>query len=336
MSRCNALDTHELLKNEIYSQKGDDDASFRTSFSGPVNIVGLHGNSGSGSAPPQSQSSGPLDNAGFQENEIYFDSTARDSSSIFSNGEIKWAIAPINNGFDVQNIVELSLGSFYFPRITSASATSPDFFYFRRVYMFIESFPSTQAVLGPSGNNFHFEFDVNNATGQAVFLTPVNSSFFFQRPQLSLSNFNVVFLVPPNSSSSNVWTRVPLPHDTVSITSLTTGGAGYNPIRFQINGLDTTAELGPIGSTGTPGLAVFITGYNSNSAAVNTLVNNPNGNFITNIIDNTTFEIGAINGTPVTANYTASMYIPKNRIAFRVRFSCLYNQLTNYVQISHN
>jgi hypothetical protein len=58
--------------------------------------------------------------------------------------------------------------------------------------------------------------------------------------------------------------------------------------------------------------------------------------FVTNILSTSAFEIAGINANAVNAQYPATMYIPKNRIAFSVRFTSVSNQITNYIDISHD
>ncbi len=322
MARCNMIDTHEVMKREIYRQGHDSDTNFR--ITNPP-ILGPN-SSGEPDAPLE---------VGFEDTYIYFDSTQSNGTSDYANGEVNWSITTLNNSVDIKNCIAIKMFEFQFPNILTA-ATAPDYFYFLRVFVEIQNVPSTQAVLGPMGNRFHIEFKVEDPTGQSVRLVPQDDTFYFQRPLLSLTDLQLRFLVPPTTSAPANFKRVPIPADTVTLLSLTTGGFGFNPIRFQITGGDTTSVLGLVGSLGVPGLAVFITGYASNAPAVNTAVNNPLGVFATTVLDATTFEIAGINATTVTAQFTATMYIPKNRFGFRVRFSSVRNQLTNHMEFSHD
>ena len=140
----------------------------------------------------------------------------------------------------------------------------------------------------------------------------------------------------PSNTLPNSFKKIPLPAYRVQLLSVLNGGVGYNPIRFQIVSGETTKTLGLVGSMGTPGLAVFVTEYNSNDALINQSVNDQQGVYVTNIINDTTFEIGGIDATTITGGYTASMYIPKNRIAFPVRFTTVRNFPTNYINVEHH
>lgn len=317
-SRCNAIDTHELLKREVLS---DDNVR----YDGTNNNVSTK-NPATKYAP--SPNTGGKSRVGFEDVELYFDSLYRDSSSDYSSGEIKWPITVLNNSNDIKNCIAMSIGRFFFPRVYG-SVDKPDYFYYRRVFLEFTDAPSSQGILAPNANKFHFEFRVEGLNSQAVELIPIKKTFYFQRPIASISDFQLRFTTPLNMK------KIPLPADTVSISSLlTVGPAGYNPIRFKING-DTTAVLGQVGTTGSPGIAVVISGFTSASGTLNVAVNNIEGVYITNIIDSTTFEIGAIDGSVISAIVSAKMYIPKNRIAFPMRFTCVRYMVTNHITITH-
>ncbi len=321
-SRCGQINTHELMKREIYKQGYDSDTNFR------ITNPPILGNSiiDENAPPPE---------VGFEDVYLMFDSTQRTGTSDYSSGEISWSIPVLNNSVDVKNCVAIRLLPFYFPNIYTAT-TAPDYFYYLRAFIEIQNLPSTQSILGPKNNKFHFVCDVQNTSGQSVLLVPLNDTFYFKQPLTSLSDFQVRFLVPPTTSLPSNFKRIPIPKDTLTVQSLTTGGFGYNPIRFQVTGGDTTSALGLIGSMGVPGLAVVITDYASNDSAINQAVNNPLGVFVTTVLSSTTFEIAGINATTVTGPYTATMFIMKNRIELDVRFTSVKNQVTNHMDINHD
>lgn len=332
-NRFNQIDTHEILKNEIYKQGSENDTNFKFGFNGP-NILG--GPAG-GPVVPMSPSgpSGPSSIlVGFEDTELYLDSVYRDSSSDYTNGEIKWSLSSLNNTQDVKGVIQMHIPPFYFPKIYSTydGTSKPEYFYYRRVMMELQTAPTSQAIFGPNNNKYHFEFEVDGLSGQAVKLIPTKDAFFFQRPITSLSDFNIRFMVPQFTSSANAWKKIPLPADTVTIRSV----AGSNPIRFDIVGTNTEI-LAPIGSAGSPGVAVVIRGLATNDNTVNDDCNDTNGNYVTTIVSSSRFEIAAINGATVDAGtYTATMYVPKNRIAFPVRFTSVRDQLTNYISVGHD
>ncbi len=315
------------MKREIYKQGYDPDTNFRL-INPPSIASGV-------AAESEMALSSAAQTSGFEDTYLYFDSTQSGGDSNYSGGEVKWSITTLNNNVDIRNCVAIRVGQFYFPKIYNPT-TAPDYFYFLRVFVEILNIPASQSILGPKGNKFHFEFEVQNPTGQAVLLVPVNDTFYFRRPILSLTDLQLRFTIPPNTSSLSDFIRISIPNDVVSLQSLVTGGIGFNPIRFQIMGLDTTAVLGLIGSLGSPGVAVFITGYASNSTAVNTAVNNIQGIYATTVLSASTFEIAGIDATTVVGQFSAIMYIPKNRFAFPVRFTSVVNQITNYLDVSHD
>lgn len=312
---CNAIDTHSLLVAEIYGQGGDSNFQFGQTI-----------------PPASSAAADGTPAVGFEDVELYFDSVVRDGTSDYSVGEIRWDIPTINNSTDIKNCVQMHVGEIYFPKI-AAPSTKPDFFYFQRVFLEFQGAPSNQAVLGPATNRHHFEFQVQNITGQAVRLVPIKKSFFFQRPLLSITDFQVRFMVP-STGLNPTYKKIPIPLDTVRITTALNAGFGYNPIRFTIQAPADTTSIGAIGAI--TQVAVFISGYATPSPAVNAAVNDTAGNFVTNIIDANTFEVVGIDGSALTALYTATMLIPKNRVAFAVRFSCTRDMITNHVDIVHN
>jgi hypothetical protein len=108
-----------------------------------------------------------------------------------------------------------------------------------------------------------------------------------------------------------------------------------NPARFTIVGGELTTEvLGALGATTAPGIAVYISGFTTADTAINNAVNTTEGVYISNIVNSTSFEISGIDLTGIAAS-NATMVIPKNHIAFPVRFTTVRDQLTNYVSAIH-
>lgn len=433
--KCGQIDTHELLKNEMSKQDAEGTGGTPGAVA-PLVITPVQ-------IPDAIQSLQNIQNIqnpqyGFTDNELYFDSLYRDTSSNFSIGELKWSIPAQNNLQDIKNCIELTIdGKFFFPKVF-APTNAPEFFYFRKLYMFIESaqIPSTGAIIGVNGNKFHFEFDIDNLTGQAVLLTPVKKSFFFSTPITSISDFWVRFLVPTTNPLNPTFIGVPIPVEQVTIfaigllpspgpmpvaafsaiggslsngnyqyvyTDVSSGGiesaasppsivgnpgsntgsaavsgisvgpvgtisrnlyrttangstfllltniannvtTTYNdttadsglgtaivpstsPFTFSINPPYDTTVLGPIGSLGTPGVAVFITGYPT-APGIST-----SGNFVTTVNSINQFTLSVTSGAGIAG--TANMFIPKNRIAFPFRFTSVVQQISNYISVTH-
>lgn len=326
--RSNCIDTHELLKNEIYAQGYNPDPPFRgldadQLIQSTTNIQTSYNGAAMAATQP----------VGFEDTEIYFDSTRRNNSD-YTNGEVSWDIVAVNGLTDINNCVEMHLGEFYFPKIYAPTG-HPEFFYFRRVFIEFKGAPTLQAVLGSNGNKFHFEMEVQNITGQAVRLVPIKKSFFFQRPVNTITNFRLKFMVPPTVSTPSSFKKINIPPDTVTIHPEPIGVPGV-PYRFRINAPYDTTILGPIGSTGVPGIAIFITGYVSITVpSYIPAMNSPDGIYVTNIIDLQDFEVNNIEPADPDS-FDCQMYVPKNRFAFPVRFTSVRNQSTNYVDIGHD
>lgn len=317
-NRANAVDMHEVLKQEIYKQKNDSDTNFRFGLNTPPQSI-------QPGAPPVQVQQGPSNsNVGFEDYELHFDSLDKDSSGNLGIGEMKWSISTINNNQDIKNCIQVRMGPIFFPKIIGTTG-KPDFFFYRRVYMQIVGLGSTQGVLGANGNQYHFEFEVENLNSVAVKLIPLKESFFFQRPLSSINDFTVRFMVPHG------FKRVPIPNDRVSIVSV----ANSNPARFTIVGGDLTDILGPIGVPAAPGIAVYISGFATTDATTNNAVNTTEGNYITNIVNNSQFDIAGIDLTAIPAT-SGVMIVPKNRIAFPMRFTSVKEQLTNYIGVNHD
>lgn len=328
-NRCGQIDVHELQKLAILGQYdapayGGGSARSATPARAPAGAPVP-----AASAPPPSQ-----EIVGFEDVEIQFDSRYADTTSNYDLGEINWPVGPINNNNDISNCIQMHINSFWFPNIV-VPVTSPDFFYFSRAYLEFRGAPSTQGVSCPNTGRYHFEFEVSR-NDQAVKLTPIKNSFFFQRPITSITDFQIRLMVPHTTPIPSGMRRVPIPPDTVMVTSQTAGGFGTNPIQFALNSQWTTVQLlGNIGAVPAPGIAVYLSGFVSTDPAVDAAVNNTQGVYVTNIIDNTTFEVAGINALTLAAGFTASMFIPKNRFAMSVRFTCVRHGVTNYIGVTH-
>ena len=321
------LDTHELLKQEIGRQ---DEAQYM-GFGGSDELSFASNSLASVNAGPATVVS---NNHGFEWVELYFDSVYRNAITNLANGEISWSINTLNNSQGIASIIGIVMEPFFFPKV-NVDPSLPDFFYYRRVFIEIVGTGSQQSILGPNGQRFHFECTVSNANGQAVLLTPTRPTFYFTQPLIEMTTFQLRFTIPKTDIFTTTPKPVPIPNAIVDIISLTTGGFGYNPIRFAITtpGL-TTSVLELPGVIAVPGVAVFITDYASGNTTINGVINNPSGVFVTNIIDATTFEIGGIDATTVAGGFTARMFVAKNRVAMAVRFLSVVTKITNHINIA--
>lgn len=314
-ARCKTIDVHGLLNNEIYSQGNAQPSAFDEL------------NSYSGAPPPPQQA----EVVGFRDDEFYFDSVYRDLTSNLTSGELKYSIPAINNNNDISNIIEMKIDSFWFPRVLIDPAL-PDIFYYRRVFLTIATLPVTQSVLGARGHRYHFEFEVTNPTGTAVLLVPIKDTYYFQQPIISLSDVIFNFTLPHN------YLRIPLPNDRLLVQSV----PATNPAQFVVLSPEGTAPIGPIGVPAAPGVAVYPRDFATTNPGVDAIINNPTGQFVTNIVSATVFEIAAFDFTsaaftPYDTNpQVGVIIIPKNRIAIDLRFTSVKKQTTNYTIATHD
>lgn len=364
-ARCNAIDTKELLKTEIYRQGFASDTNFRFGVSSSAVV-----SAGSG-APP----SGTV---GFEDWEIYFDSVYKNSAiSDLGNGILGYSLATLNNNKDLKNVIQMRLRPFYFPRITNPrvqldpvnypslalTTSSPDYFFFRRMYIQVVNMPFGQAVQANNSVQYQWECAVENLNSVAVLVNPLEQSFFLQRPLQTLSEIQFRFMVPLDFRS------VPIPVETLPVQMVL---PPTNPARFRIlNTPDGSEAMNllippaivqnqsppdpaqiPIPAIAPPGVAIFMSGAQLTNGGIHNviveqLVNSINGVFVTAVINTSApalppqyvFVVGDINATlgapPIINSNVFVMVVAYRRIAFPVRFTCVKDQLTNYISVTH-
>lgn len=337
-NRNNQIDTHEILKREIYQQT-DQDNSYRFGLNAAiVNNQASTTNITNVSAGPQPLPVPISGSVGIEDIYLFFDSltNAKDSSSDLSSGEIKFSIATLNNSQPIDNCIQIKLGDFYFPMVKNASA-SPEFYYFRRVYAQITSLPTTQSILAANTQQFHFEFDIETLGSAAVRLIPLEQSFYFRQPITGMNEFNLRFYVPSGRPDGSL-KRIPIHKDKLVVQAV----AGSNPARFTVLAGDSTSPIYDSAALPTtfPGVdltlttpvAVYFDGFSSGDTTIDSAVGTLEGHYVTKLLtDAYTFEVGALNFTTLASNVQATMVIPKNRVAVSCRFTSLKNQNTNYI-----
>lgn len=368
-SRCNAIDTHEILKGEIFKQGFATDTNFRFGLNVPAVAAG---------APAPGA---PATAVGFEDWELYFDSLYRnDAISDLQNGVIGFPLSTLNNNKDLKNVIEMTIQPFYFPRVANPrvqldpinypslalTTSSPDFYFFRRMYLQVVNMPFGQGVQASESDQFHWELQIDNLNSVAVLLTPLKQSFFLQRPLQTLSEIQFRFMVPLD------FRAVPIPEDTLQIQMVI---PPTNPARFRIiTTPDGSEALGllippailqnrsppdplqiPLPAIVPPGVAVFMSDAELSDGGappvrnllIEQLVNSINGVFITAVINTEApnlapkyvFEVADINATlgapAIAVSNTFPMVVAYRRIAFPMRFTCVKDQLTNYISVSH-
>lgn len=325
---------HEIMKAEAYSPQQSFDA-------GAPSKLGLLQAIGNGTivaprgvpsdVPMMADTSAPAivtapERAHFDDTSLHFDSYYKVSgSSALSNGEINFSIATLNNNYPITDIVQIKLTPFYFPLVTNATG-SPDYYWYRKVYMQIVELSPTQSVLSHNSKQFQFEFDVDGFSSAAVKLTPVNDTFYFQRPIQSLDSLTLRF------TTDHDFLAIPLPQDTLSVVAI----GGTNPAQFRTNVVDTTSALGPVGAPTAPGVAVYINGLSTSNVGINNAANTRSGVYVTNIDSTTVFTVGSLNFSALAVgDYPCTIRIPKNHIALTMRFTSARVYQTNFMDAIH-
>jgi len=332
------VDTHELLKAEIYRQGEDLEYKFAvantTPLMGPVLDVAPVAPVAPAAAPASSPATTAASN-GIEDYYLYFDSLAKASDSDTANGELKFSITQLNNSQPINNLIQIQmLSSFYFQAFKN-STTKPDFYFFRRAYMQIPSLPNTQSVQTIQ-NLFHYEFEVDNLTSTAVKFTPVKDKFYFRQPINGLNEIIFRFIIPTGIPDGS-FKRLPLMQDTLNVIC-----NALNPATFTITGgtdvynfVDADIATALPYVIPAPGIAVYISGIVSTATTAANNAMDPQGWYVTRLINLTTFEIAGLDLTTFAGTETAKIVIPKNRIAFQCRFSCIKNTITNYLVPTH-
>ena len=310
---ANSIDIHELLKRQI-NGIGPEEVEFNFGgATGPVDTT----------APtPASQTSTTTNQVNFVDSSFYLDSVSKKS---LNSGTISFSLSEINKQNSVNEIIRIKVGSFYFP-LVSNSTSLPLYYFYRRVYMRIAELPTAQSFLTSQGTGFHFEFDVENVNSIAVLLKPVRDTFNLRQPLQSLDSITFQFMVPPT------FAEIPIPQDVLSVVTVN----GSNPGRFRIINGDTSS-IGSVGTPTAPGVAVFISGVNTNDSTYNNQINSAAGVYVTNIIDSETFEVSSLdfsNATvfPPASSYSGTIVVGKNRIAIPITITSISNTPTTYLQ----
>src|SRR6185369_3607106 len=125
---------------------------------------------------------------------IYFDSTAKRSTlDDLARGRIAWNLPELNQNFPIENIIEMEIGSFYIPNITTPLAF-PQYFFYSRLNILAEELQA-QSIRAQNSIRFHWEMDLQPA-GISYSATPVNEKFIFQRPFRDVSIITFRFGAP--------------------------------------------------------------------------------------------------------------------------------------------
>lgn len=336
-NRGSNIDIHEILKREILNQGPSSDAGYQYT----PQPVQLPSSSQQAPPPPLPPQAPPKDIIGIEDTYLLFDSVAKDSTSDIHNGEVRFAIPSLNNSQALENCIQISLSSFYFP-MKKNDTGQPEYYFFRRVYMQLATIPSTQSIKGQSGIQYHFEFDIETLGSAAVKLIPVVDTFYFRQPINTITDFVIRFMVP-NGIDAN-FRRIDLPRDILRVRPV----PGSNPARFNILNGETVVNLRepaptvyPYILSPTEQVTVFIGGFASGNTTLNNATNTQTGLVVTTLVTATSFEIASLDystlGAPTTPDqYDCNVTIGKNCFRIPMRFTTVKNANTNYLQGVHN
>jgi len=339
MDRRRQIDTHEMLKKELYAQAGVRDVD----YAGQI-PVGMSGDSGERSridqmaiaAQMQQMSIGPkmpdlvplseatqdpnisngLFKGGIVDRFFCLDSSAKDLASNNGDGVLVFSIMNLNQQKPLDHIIEMELDNFFVPEI-STSVFFPAYFFFRTLYVTIAEMKA-QAVFAQRTNFYHFELGLqpSGISSYTQNRGPSNT-FIFVKPFRNLSQATVEFTAPPN------FKKVQFAEDTYTFNAVPASA----PARIV-----TTV---PHGLTIATLVSIFISGFASNVGDIDLRVNSLNGLLVT-VIDATTLEMypSANIGFDFTNVLTAvpgTLLIGFRRIAFTIRFRCISDEETNRI-----
>jgi hypothetical protein len=326
LAPANSIDVHSILVEEIKKQT-DDDSTTRSATT-----------TNTGAATQQEgtvTTARPASKYGAEDYSFYLDSFASDGG-VVTPGTIAWNLSALNGGQDVQNCIQVTLGSFYFPKAYIPPGVVEEHYY-KRIFVEMVDAPSgRQGYQAQNAIKFHFEFEIDNISGQAVRLVPVRAKFNFQRAVTSFTRFGVRFW-RPSFNPAEGFSAISVMQDRVQVELLLSGGAGTNPARFRIVGLESTSLIGPVGTLDTP-VAVGFTGFTSGNPTFDNVLNTSNnsGYLVTAIITDKIFEVQGLDSTGVSVAAAGTLIILKNRIMFSARFTCLTNNFTNSIMVTQD
>lgn len=264
------------------------------------------------------------DNIGVEDRYIYPDSRNKLGGSVPNQGFYSWDIVTMNNNTPLKNIIEAEIEEFIIPNIATDPTYQPAFFYFKTVFVYIESIYAQQYATGGTAKSlFHFEMDVTDEPDGRKRLKPKNRKYIFTMPVRDMTILNVRFRTPTQDITfkQDVYTAAAVqPADPVP----------DGDKRFVLDDLHGLT----IGAT----YAVYFENFNSVDTDLNNSINNPTGHLAL-VIDATKIQL---TNTPLASRIAttpkqgggvpyAKICIGERRIAMQLRMRGLRGTLTNYM-----
>ncbi len=324
------MDIKSYLNEEMRAQGTAQEANF-TGFgtrpsTGPVM-------QGPAPAPPVA---GPLtiNQRGVSDTYIYLDSFRKNNAN-YTAASVQFLTTPLNNSKSIGNVVQIQIGSFYFPRPTwnqPEKATTPDYLYLRRIYLYVNELPNTTTYGTAVGQGFHWEFAVQNINSISVELVPLDPDLYLPAPISNVEQLTLQFLIGPDLAPLILY------KDTIIVQYI--GGGVFEFLNdTDYSSVSTEYAFDTTGVLATQvGMWITIVEGGVPSVPIGTLTR-PQGWFITEMRNsgpNGGFYVAdlfALALAPAGLIYT--IQLRKNRFAVPMRFSQLENISKNALVPSH-
>lgn len=253
---------------------------------------------------------------------FYFDSDVKQSDSDLSVGKLVYNISTLNQNQTVDNIIQIDIGEFFIP-VVPASVDFPEYFFFKRLMIFIEEMISS-AIFAQNNERYHFELGIQ-AAGIANELYDIGfSKYIFTRPFKTMDRISFRFKAPTKVNFKNV----AFLQDTYAFNAIP-GVAG------GVFGGATIATTIPHGLTVGTDVSIFISNFASNIGNIDSLINGPNG-FLVRVINTTVLEFRApgvvgFDFLTLAVPTPGQLLIGYRHIAFTMRFRSLTDGDTNTI-----
>lgn len=260
----------------------------------------------------------PADEYGHLDYKFDFSSEAKAPYGVMRSGELNFSITERNSNVPIDNIVSIEMSNLYMQSIPRASASYPDFFFHKKLYLLFTNLPTDSAHKGTQGFSYHFSFTLGTLNSVAIECTPDQSEVAFKTPIPSLSSLECRFMVPYFGKV------VPMRKDIIRIAAV----AGTNPGRFTILGGDTATELTNETGALTTAVSCFVLAFASNDATANVAVASSGGFVIDNVVSSTVIQSSQLNFAAVIGAPECDLYIAKNRVSFAATFISLRKHTT--------
>lgn len=283
-------------------------------------------------------------NIGIEEYYVHLDSMNIDDAGSPNQGNYLFPLPAIGTSSTRNNIISIRVNEFYIPNINELLPNPNDridFFFYRKVYLRFRNISAETAHQSTGSSlSYHYEFYVNEPTGTAVLLTPVQPLLRFTRVINNLDTIDVALYVPRLSPFNDTLLRIPLPRTRIT-ARVTNAPIGEFTIIDGNVGRDIWGVAGAIPGDGLA-IAARYTGSQEIDTPFRTGMESENGErFITNVdtatgtfIVNQNGAAGNPNADPPVPNNgnTYEIVIHRNRVLMNVNFATIIEgQKTNYM-----